>query len=235
MNSLLTEWHKYYFGVPLILICQVVTIIYTARRCKTESTAYLFLAYAGVDFGILFIDNIAILLGQIKTDSFKRFLNFQNTFIAILEATVYYFYFKKLNFKRLNERWLQIFYILLIILLCTLLTTRFAFITRRRLFIGYAIEAVELLFLIIISILYFYYLFKVYRREPLRERPSFWIFTGVFVYSLISIPYYLIHPYLIAVRFPKFELITALFYYTPIAINFLFISKAMKCKHSMAI
>lgn len=235
MQDVLHQWQRFYYGEPIVMLFQIVAILYTIKKSKHESIAYLFFAYTLTDLLFFIINTVLIYNGQFKSATFWNYVDFQNTFIAIAEATIYYKYFKTLYYNKNSHRWLGVIFILILATLSILILTRFSFINNRKYLIGYSIESIQLLFLTVLATTYYYQLFKVYKKQALVERPSFWIMTGVFIYSIISIPYYLIHPFLLSVKFPDYEKLTFLFFYMPMIINFLFISKAMNCKHSITI
>jgi hypothetical protein len=114
-------------------------------------------------------------------------------------------------------------------------TTRFAFLTRRLTYVAEAVGALEFIFLVPPCFVYFYELLKNEPVVNLYQRPSFWIVTGILFYSVISIPYLLIDRFVYNNQYEHRYLLDLAFFYIPISLNFIFLTRAFLCKKTLTI
>lgn len=232
MHNLFHEWKKFYFieGVYIILL---LCVLFTAlKRAKTERISYVFFFFILSDFLFLLTMEVFVIIGD---RSSSNFTTFSNTFISILEATAYTIYFNVILKNDRLKKILNVIYLIIVTLLLFGVLTHFSFLSKRSNHIAYILQSLELAFLSFACILFYIQIFKVYRKEPLHERPSFWIVTGLLFFALLSIPYYLIQSYLKTIKHENIRLVITLFYYLPIIINLAFLYKGLKCKQSMTI
>ncbi len=86
------------------------------------------------------------------------------------------------------------------------------------------------LLLLLCCMAYYYEQMVFPGRQSLASRPSFWITTGMFFYTCVSLPYFLVVNYLHANNYTFINLLSALFFVLPFAVNSFFITKAFLCK-----
>ncbi len=94
----------------------------------------------------------------------------------------------------------------------------------------YYLGVIEFFFLIVPCVFYFAELFSKPSAKSLFQRPSFWITTGIFFYTFISIPYYFIIEYLLKSNYHYYYEFNVIFFAIPYGITFLFLSKAFTLK-----
>jgi hypothetical protein len=184
---------------------------------------------------ILITDNILKVHPQVTENFFSLFLNYSNTSIASVELLVYYYYFFRTLTGKITRKviiLMAIFYSLLILIY---MLTSFDFLTNRFTYISYVLSAAEFIFLLPFCLLYFHQLLNNTSTIRLFDRPSFWIVTGIFFYSFVSIPFLLLVPYINKNFSGLSSALAAAFYYAPFICNFIFLSKAFLCKKHLTI
>lgn len=119
------------------------------------------------------------------------------------------------------------------IIVITFAITKFEFLSLRYDYISNILGVLEFILILPFCILYFIQVLDKISELNLAERPSFWIVTGIFFFSAISIPYYLLENFFLKSKFEFRYILSATFYYLPFSINFIFLSKAFLCKKTL--
>ena len=163
------------------------------------------------------------------------FLYTTNTLVSYVELLVYFYFFRKILEGDKIKKILIGLTVLYSIIIIIFITTKFGFITTRYRYISYITGAIEFVFLLVPCVYYFLQLLKTNSNVRLSKRPSFWIVTGIFFFSLISIPYYLLNRYFTSTEFELRNLFIAVLYYIPFIANLIFLIKAFLCKKSLTI
>lgn len=233
MQEILGFWSQLYFTELLMLFAQFIVLIAAIQRKKKETQIWLFITYAFLEITLLCVDNILLALHPNNQFEVKRFVYISNHFIVIIEIVVYYAYFKSLFNNKSFRTILNTLLILIFLILLSSVLDRIGIPSVFYPIVNHKAYAAALLFLVIPCSYYYYHLFIKYTNVPLQRRPSFWITTGAFGYSLLSIPYYILHSFLLQSEYEHVNIIGAIFYYIPITINFLFLYKGLKCKETI--
>lgn len=215
----------------LIMPCfELIAIVTGLRLIRKDKTVVLFLVYLIFDFSLCIVDIYLEATSTLSTADFIFFSGITNSLIALIELVVYFYFFSKILRNRTVIRFMKIFTIIFLIIILTLLLTRFSFLTKRFFYITNIIGAIEFFFLLGPCFVYFFELFQNDTTIKLHDRPSFWIVSGIFLYAVISIPYYLINRF-VAVNFrATWPIIYLWLYCLPFVANFIFLTRAFLCK-----
>ena len=228
-DKLIENFSKYYYTPLLMLIVEATALVIAIIYIRKTKIGKVFIFYIAFDFCILIIDCFLMSYPGISQKFISYFQDTTNTLIAYIELLVYFYFFRKIlegNKIKKNLTRLVVIYSVVIIIF---FTTKFGFVTNRYGYIAYITGAIEFIFLLVPCVYYFLHLFKSNSLLRLTDRPSFWIVTGIFFFSLISIPYYLLSRYFFSTQY-EFRLFNAVFYYIPFTANFIFLIKAFSCK-----
>lgn len=218
-----------------MFIAELAALIIGLLYVRKEKVGQFFIAYMAFDFCIL-LAGWYIEIDIISSPNFKSyFQNTTNTLIAYVELLVYFYFFRKILKVNKIKKILTCLTVLYSLIVIIYITTKFGFITTRYDYNALIIGATEFVFLLIPCVYYFLQLFKLNSSVRLTERPSFWIVTGIFFFSLISIPYYLLSRYFKNTQYELKNLFDAVLIYIPFTANFLFLIKAFLCKKTLTI
>ncbi len=229
------ELRKSYYTFLVSLVIEFILILVAFSYVKRARTGHLFLVYLGLDFSIGLVDLFLISYPGITKNFITNFYRYSNNFIALVELMVYYYFFSKI-FKNSKIRTVLIgvggFYLIIIIIY---FSTKFNFITIRDDYISDLVSAMEFVLLLPPCLLYYSSLLHENLQMNLFERPSFWIVTGIFLFSFVSIPYYLLKRYISQAQPELSYVFNAALYTVPIILNFVFLTKAFLCKKHLTI
>jgi hypothetical protein len=198
MQEVISKLFAYYktdfFTEPVLLLTfifsLVVGLLYNYRA--KERIFFVVYFFAGVVLFLLAspIQIILVVAGR-KVDVFNEVCN---TGFEMVEFIAFQYFFKKC-LRNKNLRRISNILLLVLIVIC------FAFFIAAA-FQGYSketirehsflINAIEFFFLSSLCLAYFYELFTEPPKINLFERPSFFITTSVFFYSVLLIPFFII-------------------------------------------
>lgn len=228
-SRLLKDWNNNYYTIPLMWIIELTTIIICIINSKKEKAKYVFLTYLVIDFCILLVGFYVQIDPSISRGENKAFFTNTNVIIALVEITIYYYFFHLLGIYN-NKKILTGLYITYLFCVFIYFSKKINFIASTPIHGTNIVGAIEFILLLPPCFLYYKHLLKTTSILTISERPSFWIITGIFFYSLVSIPYYLLMSYFTQTRYEYKGILSAAFYYIPFTINFIFLSKAFLCK-----
>jgi hypothetical protein len=230
-EKMFAEWHKGYYSELFMFICELTAIILGLIYKRKDRIARFFIFYIILDITILVIDQYIIYLSGLDRKKAGLFVNILNSFVFLIELLVYFFFFQKALQSLLIKKTLSILRLVFIGLTSLyLLHTIIYNTTRIGSFDTYTLGVIEFFFLIVPCLFYFAELFSKPSERKLLNRPSFWIATGIFFYSFISIPYFFIVNYLFKSKYHYIFELDALLFCLPFGISFLFLSKAFTLK-----
>jgi hypothetical protein len=212
-------------------VCALIIGILYARRTLLGR---LFVFYITFDLVVLILYWIFKALTQIN-EQLRSTIYVGNSLVSLFELLVYFQFFKHVINNRAVIKWMRFARIIFLMLVCLYLISMFSFISIRFRYISYLIGALEFCFLLPPCLVFYYQLLKTNSKLKLLERPSFWLVTGIFFYSLISIPYYLIDPFLKDNDYQLRYIFGALFFEVPCTLHFGFLLKAFLCKKPLTI
>ena len=228
-ETILLELQKRFYIEIIMWIVELMAIILGFLYVRRQILGKLFLIYLIVDFAIL---HIGFYLQYFIKRPFltSSFINHTNTLISLIELIIYYHYFKIVIENPKTKVLINTLTIVYISVVLLFVTNNFKFISTNFSYLSYLISATGFAFLLFPCVSYFFELMTKNSSESLLEKPSFWIVTGVFFYSIISIPYYLLDNLLNTNRSTYRIMLSAIFFYFPFTLNFLFLIKAFLCR-----
>lgn len=230
INRILTHFQRSYYTSLLMMLAEIVALVIGLIYYKKERTQKFFLIYIITDLTILISD---LSLGAITTIPeifFSNFLLYTNALIAIVELYCYYYFFFQLFESKRIKKALRIMAMLFGLFTILYLTASLSYLSERLTYITYFFGATEFIFILPFCLLYYQRLLTRKNNIPIFLSPAFWLTSGIFFFSVFSIPGYLLFDY-IKNNYPGFiNIFLAAFYFLPIVINFSFISKAFLLK-----
>jgi hypothetical protein len=229
-SRLISRWQDFYYTDLLMLLVEICALIIAFRFALKDTTGKFFMFYIFSDLLILMVDMYLENNVSISGKQTSNFMYLTNTIVALAELFVYYIFFSKvLVGKKIKTTMVVLFTIFLIIELVYIFT-KFRFLFPSNRFVSTIIGSLEFALLIPPCFLFFWQLLNERSSIPLTKRPSFWIVTGIFFYSLISIPFYILSTYLLKHNLEFFTIASAALFYFPFTLNFVFLSIAFLCK-----
>lgn len=230
-EKMLEDWNERYYDVPFMFVCEASAIILGLIYQRKNRIGQFFICYTIIDISILIFMEYIYFFTDVNKEQ-RKFIEYNSNSISFLcELLAYYFFFQQVIRNSLIKK---IIYVLRIIFISLTIfhllnLTLFHFqITGKN--DTYYLGIIEFFFLIIPCLFYFTELFTKPSAKNLFQRPSFWITTGIFFYTFISIPYYLIIQYLDSTKYQFSTELIVLLFSLPFGISFLFLSKAFLCK-----
>jgi hypothetical protein len=224
-----------YYGDLIMAIFELIAIIVGLLHVRKDKIAIFFLGYLIFDLLILIWGYYLEISPFTTNHEYSVFVAFTNTLISLVELLVYYYFFFSILRNKNMIKVLKTLGLIFCLIEMVFIITGFNFLTIRYSYASIVIGVIELLFLIPPCFAYF---FELLTNDPiinLFERPSFWIVTGIFFYSVISIPSYLIDRFVNHYHYQVWGLMNLLLFYIPIAINSVFFIKAFLCKKTLTI
>ena len=190
---LISFWRRNFFIEPILILtfifCFFVGLFYHHRQ--KERFFFLFYFFIGI---ALFTVSSPLVLFKIY-DGRERIVASEaaNTIFEVLEFIAFYFFFQKCiqnrNWKKLIKLFLISF--LMLVSAFSLALTFPNYLPENIGKHSLYINVIEFLFLFIICLGYFYELFVTAPKTKLSERPSFFIVTSAFFYSILMIPFFM--------------------------------------------
>jgi hypothetical protein len=232
---LLDEWERYYYAMPFNMLVEIVALTMGFKHVSNQRLGRYFLVYIAFDLFVGICSSYLTIYNYGGTKFDIYFIYTSNLVIAVVELLIYYHYFKiilKRNGVKIVLNSLQIIFLLLFM---GYLVIVFFFSFKRFTFLSSLLGALEFCFILYPCIIYYLSMFKTYNEYPLLKRPTFWIVTGVFFFSLTSIPFYITNNYISIYHKNYHHILAAALYYLPFTINFIFLTKAFLCKKPLTI
>lgn len=216
------------FGEPIMTLCEILALIICLLYSARTNIGKAFFFYILIDFLISLFDYYLMYFSETPEKNYNLIF-FSNTWVSAVELCVYYYYFFQVIQNGIVKQAMKILLIAFAFFFIVIIIFK-PYKTNSPRYISEIIGATEFLFLLLPCFTYYFELLSTKASEDLFKRPSFWIVTGIFFYSIVSIPYYLIGNFLYVNNYHlRFEL-RLLMFYIPFSISFLFLTKAFLCK-----
>jgi hypothetical protein len=224
----------YYYTGFIWTLCSLIALITGIKYYKKEKKYTLLIAYciASILLSQVFMDTI--LFWTIQFGLYKKNFSFiMNSSFAIIEFSTFCYFFIEIRLiKRrpyiINLLW--IFYILL----CLFFIFRVVFTDstriQRTLYLD-IITSIEFIIFLLFCFMHFFQLLtndSIRVKSKLADEPSFWIASGLFFYSIVSLPLMLTSNELLIYR--ELQHIMYSIHYISISILLICIAKAFSCK-----
>lgn len=192
---------------------------------------YYFLSYCCAGFLLFLSGRIRFALYTGK-ESTTRYLETGNVIFALIEYAVFYYYFKTVLRAKLIKAFMLIAMIVLVAVSSLFLfSVFFSNATGSRIMqLSDLIISPELIFLGILCLCYYLELLRKRPSTNLSTSPSFWIVTGLFFYTLVIPPFFLIISDDFEIQHRTVFDILAVLHYISFAFLFLAITKAILCR-----
>ena len=100
-------------------------------------------------------------------------------------------------------------------------------------YIATALTTIEFLLLLPYCLMYYYDIINRDFETELSNSPAFWVVTGIAIYSLVSIPYYLLVYYFYSIRYVYNREVDVALSIIPFTLNFILLSKSFTLKKGM--
>jgi len=234
-DKLIKRIESVYYTEALMFLTELTLLIIAILNVRKSKIGRLFIFYILLDFLLLTANLILTTTKNITLEFKNEFIRFTNNFIALVELLVYFYFFKHVLPNTRISKLLKIFASFFLLILLTYVITKFAFLTDRLGYITNLIGATEFILLLPPCLLFFYNILNTDSDINLFERPSFWIVTGIFFYSFISIPFYLLKKHIDENYKDLLFTFNAALYIIPFTLNFGFLIKAFLCKKTLTI
>lgn len=233
IHKILYEWQSFYYTPIIMFITEIITLIIILKKNRNSKPENFFLLFIGFDVIIYVSDLTLIGFTGFNHPYYNTYVRYSNTIISTIELLVYSFYFNKILKKTFIRKTLMLCTAAYTAIVIISLLTNFNIITNRPAYSGWLIYALELTILLPYCLLYYISIFTNKTADRLSEKPSFWLVTGLLIYSCLSIPSQLIHS---SIHLPAdYFILGSFFFYLPITINFICIAKAFLCKKPLTI
>jgi hypothetical protein len=230
-EKMFNRWHERYYDEPFMFVCELAAIILGIIYQRKNRIGQFFICYAIIDVSMLIITEYLKYFSTQTNQEFHFSTYIVNSISFLCELLAYYFFFQQVLRNSLIKKTiylLRVIFVSLALFHLLNLTLFHVQITGKG--DTYYLGVIEFFFLIIPSLFYFMELFTKPSAKGLFQRPSFWITTGIFFYTFVSIPYYFIIQYLDSSKYQFSTELIALLFSLPYGITFLFLSKAFLCK-----
>jgi hypothetical protein len=224
-------WNERYYDEPFMFACELTAIILGIIYQRKNRIGQFFICYTIIDVSMLIIMVYLEYFSAITNQEFQFSTYIINSISFLCELLAYFFFFQQMLQNRLIEKIIGVLRVVFIgLTFFHLLNLLFFHIQITGKGDTYYLGTIEFFFLIVPCLFYFAELFSNPSAKSLFKRPSFWITTGIFFYTFVSIPYYFIGPYLYISKYQFSTELIALLFSLPYGITFLFLSKAFLCK-----
>lgn len=236
-DILLTSWENMHFTAPLWFLCAGLALIIGLRNYQNENNFRLFITYIIANLVLInIVFDFLIILLELKYLTSSIFREGFNTVFALVELTVFLFFFRSLPTLKylslvINIVWLAFFCVCLYFLSVIF---RGNISVAQLMQTSYLINCIEFFVLLTFCLLYFYTLLtkNIDNTVALIQSPSFWIISGLFFYSSVSLPTLLIAEELYP-RYRNLYFLMGTIHYLSISILLLCITKAFKCRRPL--
>jgi cbb3-type cytochrome oxidase subunit 3 len=236
IQRLINFWRNNFFIEPILILtfifCFTVGLLYHYK----ERERIFFIFYFFIGIALLTIVSPLVIYKIFTGRNRAIFAETANTIFELTEFIAFYYFFKKCLQNRKSKKILRIFLISLVIIISAFFialnlpyyTTET--ISKHSLFIN----VIELFFLFIMCLAYFYELFTTVPKINLLQRPSFLIVTSTFFYSALMIPFFMLAHDMLQIEKSTFFILFS-FHFILLIIVLITISKAFFCKTPITI
>lgn len=234
------EWFEYhskiFFSDILYILCLSVALVCAATFHRNSRIGKYFLVYLSIDLLLYFSNEYLIYFSTLSLSFKVKVIWVTNAIVAFIELIVYLTFFKCLLPNKKPKKMLTCFQILFSIVMLTFIMNLAGVInlgsTKK---FSHYVTTIEFLLILIPCIMYYINILSEYSKEFLSQRPSFWVVTGVFQLTILSIPFYSINYFISFTDIDYYFELTGVLFYVPLAFNYLLLSKAFLCQKPLII
>jgi hypothetical protein len=227
---LTTGWH-FLFTNFLSILCQVTAVAVSLYYLRKKKYSYLLLIYSSAGL-LLMISYVIIPFIFKKGASTIFYIESGNVLFAVAEYVIFSILFLML----LTTRWVNLLIYAggcCVFLLAGLFYYRyFTGDTSEKAIFGISdfLISFELIALGLLCLVYYFNILRRKVDEKLSEIPAFWIVTGLFPYSLVITPFFMITTDQFRIDHEKIYYLLFIFHFISFSFLFICIIKALLCK-----
>ena len=194
IQRLIKYWRKSFFTEPILLSAFIVCFIAAVIYHQKQKERFLFLLYFFVGITLLFLNSPLVFRRIYHGRNLAIHLEIGNTLFELVEFGAFSIFFSNTLRTKIFQKLSKIF----LITLCIIIVTFFAalvlpwYSTDNIDKHSFFINVIEFFFIAILCLTYFYELFTYAPCVNLLRRPSFFITTSAFFYSVSLIPFFMI-------------------------------------------
>ncbi len=231
-QKILEDWSKTYYTDTLWIFCTLVALTLGVIYFRKERIHLYFILYITVCLIFIFLWTFVRVIVVPPT----IFIDTINTVFSIIEISFFYYYFNHIinskKTKRVLNVLLVIFYFFSILFLLYYINSKFTIVQIRA--FSFHLNIIEFFLLLLPCFAYFLELFtsETPQSDPLTQKPSFWITTGIFFYILVSLPFLIIGDKLFSNNIDIYFIMYSI-HYISLSILFLCFAKAFSCKKTL--
>lgn len=233
MDKIIERSSLVYF-TDLIWFCATLLAIYIGiKNFKKETSFFLFQTYLFIAFLLtIWIHGIKLFVPMSKINKSIIQENCNITF-SFIEITAVLYFFRAIQNSKKGKKIITAIWVISV--LATILAAAYMNIDSTSNYNNqkYSLIITNLSFVIsiLLSLNYFYRLLtnRLSHIGPLTNSPSFWITSGLFFYSIVSLPALLLSPNFFISNKDLYHILFGI-HYISITIFFLCIAKAFLCK-----
>jgi hypothetical protein len=231
IDKLLNHWRANFFTESILIAAFIFCFIIGLLYHYNEKERIFFLAYFFIGVILFVVANPIDFLRILTGKKLVIFSEISNTIFELVEFIAFYYFFKKCFQNKKIKKISKIFLICLCIFIAAFFTGlifpdyTIENIRNHSLFIN----VIEFFFLAVMCLTYFYELLTGIPKINLFQRPSFFITTSTFFYSVLSIPFFMIAWDIRKIE-KSFYFILFSCHYIVLTILLLTISKAFLCR-----
>ncbi|MEO6611819.1 MAG: hypothetical protein ABIT05_13765 [Chitinophagaceae bacterium] len=234
-ERIVQKWSTTYYTIPMWYCCSMIAFILGLKNFKKEKIYILMISYVFISILCLIVwDYVAAQLTQ-KMEK-TVILEGINTLFSLFEITIFYVFFDKVikskKAKFFTKMFILLVYLLSLIFFILAVTSQFTY--DKMMAFSFRINILEFFLLLLLCLFFFYEFFdenKIQLSSQIKKA-SVIITTGLFLYTLTSLPFFLIGDKLYSFSIHIYYIMFSIHY---ISICFLFIclAKAFTCKTSL--
>ena len=235
IDNIIKLHQKYFYAEFLLIIVELIALIVGLIYSRKTIYGKLFICYIAFDLFLLIIDNYLITHPNVSKDYANFFISYTNPLVSLVEISAYYYFFYNILSGNNIKIILKILYLTFLAIMSVYLITKFRFFSPRLDYVSYTISVIGFVFLLPPCFKFFYDLLTIVSEIKLTKRPSFWIVTGIFFFTICSIPYFLLEPYFYSNKIKIRNILVASFFYIPYILNVTCLLRAFRCTKTLAI
>lgn len=197
LKKVLQDAETTFYVIYFVLFSQIVSIAISLYYLNREKYAKLFFLYSFSAFLLMITNHILVLL-----PATQYIVESSNMIFSFIEYLVFFLFFRKLLSSELVKKIMTSFLVLYALLVAGFSTYILYWKPAPHFIMKVSdfIISPELFFLACLCLVYYFELFRKKPLYDLKSSPSFWITTGLFIYCIVIVPFFLISDELLAIQ-----------------------------------
>jgi hypothetical protein len=231
LERLVAFWSRTFFIEPVVILSFLFCFVIALFHNYKERERIYFLIYFFIGLAMFVVTVLLIMFKILVRRDLAIYQEVSNSIFELSEFIAFYFFFNKCLQNKNCKKVLKIFLGLLLLIFL-------AFFTRLIL-PGYSTESlrnhsifinvVEFFLLSVMCLAYFYELLTLAPQMNLLRRPSFFIVTSTFFYSVLMIPFFMLSRDISKTKISTYETLFAA-HYILLTIMLIAFLKVFLCK-----